>query len=57
MDFLTTIENLPKIITIGAIILIVFGIIIARLLVDNHDMSKEIDEMKNEISQIKRKKD
>lgn len=57
MNFLTTIENLPKIITIGAIILIVFGIIIARLLVDNHDMSKEIDEMKNEISQIKRKKD
>lgn len=57
MGFLATLENLPEIVTIGIIVVIIFAILIARLFVDNHYMSKEIDELRHEISDMKKRRD
>lgn len=57
MGFLATLENLPEIVTIGIIVLIIFAILIARLFADNHYMSKEIDELRHEISDMKKRRD
>lgn len=56
MGFLATLENLPEIVTIGIIVVIIFAILIARLFVDNHYMSKEIDELRHEISDMKKRR-
>lgn len=57
MGFLATLENLPEIVTIGIIVAIIFAILIARLFADNHYMSKEIDELRHEISDMKKRRD
>lgn len=57
MGFLATLENLPEIVTIGIIVAIIFAILIARLFADNHYMSKEIDELRHEISEMKKRRD